>query len=152
AQPLQRRQVPVQVPPQRCSPPRPIHTRMNVSAPARKAGPRASTALLVAALALATDMFVYSLAVPVLPAVATGQGGSAFGLGVLFGCYAAAFIAVAPVAGRWVDRAGSRQPMLLGLAGLAAATLLFAFAPGFAFLAVARLLQGAAGGIAWTGS
>jgi MFS family permease len=40
--------------------------------------------------------------------------------------------------------------LLAGLVGLAASTLLFAYAPGFPFLVAARALQGASAAVSWT--
>jgi MFS family permease len=47
------------------------------------------------------------------------------------------------------DRTGRRLPMLVGLAALAASTLLFAFAADLPWLFAARLVQGAADAITW---
>jgi MFS transporter, DHA1 family, solute carrier family 18 (vesicular amine transporter), member 1/2 len=124
----------------------------SIEAPPARSPGRQGAALIVAMVALATDMFVYGLAIPVLPAIAHREGAPAVAIGVLFACYAAAFIVVTPLAGAWADRAGLRGPMLVGLAGLAASTLLFAFGHGFAFLLLARFLQGAAAGVTWTAS
>ncbi len=48
-----------------------------------------------------------------------------------------------------VDRYGPRTPLLIGLAGLAMATLLFATGGPYWLLLVARLAQGIAGGMSW---
>ena len=119
------------------------------SAPERAVGRqrRPGAALIVAYIALFTDMFVYGLAIPVLPLLpATVQAGPA-ATGVLFAGYAAATIVVAPFAGRLVDRAGQRRPLLIGLLGLAAATVLFAVGGPYWLFVVARVLQGAAAGM-----
>jgi MFS family permease len=106
----------------------------------------------VASAALFTDMLVYGLAVPVLPLLpSVAAAGPASG-GVLFAAYAVAMVAVTPLAGRLTDRKGARTPMLAGLAGLAAATLLFSVAEPFWLLLLARALQGAAGGLSWVAS
>lgn len=121
------------------------------SAPERAVGRqrRPGAALIVAYIALFTDMFVYGLAIPVLPLLpATVQAGPA-ATGVLFAGYAAATIVVAPFAGRLVDRAGQRRPLLIGLLGLAAATVLFAVGGPYWLFVVARVLQGAAAGMSW---
>ena len=87
---------------------------------------RPAVAITVACIALFTDMLVYGLAIPVLPLLpATVQAGPA-ATGVLFAGYAAATVVVTPIAGRWVDRVGPRRPLLIGLVGLAAATMLVA--------------------------
>jgi MFS transporter, DHA1 family, solute carrier family 18 (vesicular amine transporter), member 1/2 len=48
-----------------------------------------------------------------------------------------------------VDQAGPRRPLLIGLVGLAAATLLFAVGGPYWMLALARVLQGVAAGMSW---
>jgi MFS family permease len=115
--------------------------------PASTTSPRA--ALLVAGTALFTDLFVYGIAVPVLPllpaVVETGPSAT----GLLFACYAVAMVAVTPLAGRVVDRFGPRTPLLVGMVGLAVAVLLFTAGGPFWLLVVARLAQGVAGGMAW---
>ena len=95
---------------------------------------------------------MYGIAVPVLPKIAADQGARPFGVGVMFAVYAGALVLATPLAGRWIDRRGNREPLLVGMVGLAAATLLFAFAGEPALLTVARALQGAAAGVGWTAS
>ncbi|QUB99522.1 MFS transporter [Cellulosimicrobium cellulans] len=113
----------------------------------RQGSPRAAVA--VACVALFTDMFVYGLAIPVLPLLPATVGAGPAATGLLFASYAAAMLAATPVAGVLVDRFGSRVPLVVGLLGLAAATLLFAVGGPFWLLLVARTLQGAAAGAAW---
>lgn len=106
-------------------------------------------ALLVGAAALFTDMLVHGLAVPVLPLLpaVVEQGPAA--TGVLFSSYAVAMIVATLFAGRIVDRHGPRTPLLIGMVGLAAATLLFALGGPYWLLLLARLAQGIAGGMSW---
>lgn len=112
--------------------------------------PRA--ALAVSIVALATDMLLYGIAVPVLPALASQTGAGTQAVGVLFAVYAGALLLATPVAGWLIDRVGLRVSMLAGLGGLAGATVLFAFADGYAILILARALQGAAAAVTWTSS
>ncbi|SJM68999.1 MFS transporter [Gulosibacter sp. 10] len=106
-------------------------------------------ALIVGAAALFTDMLVHGLAVPVLPLLpaVVEQGPAA--TGILFSSYAIAMIAATLFAGRIVDRHGPKTPLLIGLAGLAAATLLFATGGPYWLLLIARSAQGVAGGMSW---
>lgn len=106
-------------------------------------------ALIVGAAALFTDMLVHGLAVPVLPLLpaVVKQGPAA--TGILFSSYAVAMIVATLFAGRIVDRHGPRTPLLIGLVGLAAATLLFATGGPYWLLLVARFAQGVAGGMSW---
>ncbi len=106
-------------------------------------------ALLVVGLAFFTDMCLYYLLVPLLPQYARDLGLSQMKVGVLFGSYAAALLLVTIPLGVMVDRVGRKTPMLLGLGGLLAATLLFAFSKSYGLLVVARALQGVAGSATW---
>ncbi|HZB97990.1 MAG TPA: MFS transporter [Candidatus Sulfotelmatobacter sp.] len=108
-----------------------------------------AAALTVACIALSTDLLVYGMAIPVLPALATAEGIQPWAVGVLFASFAAALIVATPFVGWWIDRAGTRSPMLLGLLGLGASTLLFAFSHTFMLLLLARVLQGIAGAVSW---
>ena len=56
-----------------------------------------------------------------------------------------ALLAATPVIGVLSDRYGRRWPMLIGMIGLAAATLLFATAKSLPWLLTVRVLQGIAG-------
>lgn len=106
-------------------------------------------ALIVGAAALFTDMLVHGLAVPVLPLLpaVVEQGPAATGF--LFASYAIAMIIATFFAGRMVDQYGPKAPLLIGLVGLAAATLLFATGGPYWLLLVARFAQGIAGGTSW---
>lgn len=105
--------------------------------------------LVVASIALFVDNLVIGLAVPVLPLLpAVVEAGSAM-TGFLFASYAIALVLSALVSGRLVDRVGPKTPLLIGMVGLAAATLIFALGEPFWLLLVARFAQGAAGGMSW---
>jgi multidrug resistance protein len=112
--------------------------------PARRA------ALLVVALALFTDALLYYLLVPLLPAYAKTYGLSQMGVGVLFGSYSVSLLLGTYPLGRLADRVGRRAPMVIGLVGLFATTLLFAFAHSYPLLVLARVLQGLAAAATWT--
>lgn len=107
-------------------------------------------ALIVVTFAIFTDMLVYGLIVPVLPKYASELGASQAAIGLMFASYAIAFLAATPVFGIVSDKIGRRSPMLLGLFGLAAATLLFAFSEDFNTLVLARSLQGISAAATWT--
>ncbi|RCX22521.1 multidrug resistance protein [Fontibacillus phaseoli] len=107
-------------------------------------------ALLVVGLAIFLDMMIYGMIVPILPKYASSLGASQTDIGLLFGSYAAVLFIATPIFGFLSDRIGRRGPMLWGLIGLAAATLLFAFAESFWMLIAARSLQGLAAAVTWT--
>ena len=109
-----------------------------------------STAVLaVTGLAFFTDMLLYYLLVPLLPRYAAELHLGQMGVGVLFGSYAVALLAATLPVGRLADRHGRRSVMLVGLIGLGATTLLFAFAKSYWLLVLARALQGVAGAATW---
>lgn len=110
---------------------------------------RRSTALGLVAFAAFTDMVAYSVAVPVLPDLSRRLGASATVVGVLFASFGVTLLAVSVPMGAASDRVGRKTPLALGLAALAAATLLFAFAEGLPALFAARLVQGAADAVTW---
>ncbi|KWX82648.1 permease [Paenibacillus riograndensis] len=107
-------------------------------------------ALFVVGIAIFLDMLIYGLVVPILPKYASALGASQTEIGLLFGSYAIALFIATPIFGALSDRIGRRGPMLWGLLGLAAATLLFAFAEEYWMLIAARALQGLAAAITWT--
>ncbi len=106
-------------------------------------------ALFVVALAFFTDMFLYYVLVPMLPAYAKRLGMNQMESGILFGSYAVSLLFGTFPLGRIVDRAGRRKPMLWGLAGLGATTLLFAVSNSYPLLVLARLLQGFSAAATW---
>ena len=94
-------------------------------------------ALLVTALAFHVDMLLYYLLVPLLPRYARELDLNPMKVGILFGSYAVALLlATFPVA-ILTDRYGRRAPMLWGLAGLAATTLVFAMSKQYWLLVLA---------------
>jgi len=109
-----------------------------------------SSALFVVALAMFTDTLLYYLLVPLLPAYARAYGLNQLGVGLLFGSYALALLVGTFPLGRLVDRVGRRGPLLGGLLGLFATTLLFAFAHAYPLLILARVLQGLSATATWT--
>jgi multidrug resistance protein len=108
-----------------------------------------TAALVVTGLAFFTDMLLYYLLVPLLPRYAAELHLSQMRVGVLFGSYAVALLAATLPVGRLTDRHGRRSVMLIGLLGLGATTLLFAFAKAYWLLVLARALQGVAGAATW---
>lgn len=106
-------------------------------------------ALAVTALAFFVDTLLYCLLVPLLPRYAAALGLGPARASWLFGSYALALLAATLPIARLTDRFGRRLPMLLGLAGLACATLAFAYAESYGVLLLARTLQGVAGAATW---
>lgn len=110
---------------------------------------RRSSILALVVAATFTDIVAYSVAVPVLPDLSRRLGASPTLVGLLFASFGATLLAVSIPMGALSDRLGRRGPLVGGLVGLAAATLLFAFADSLGWLFVARLAQGAADAVTW---
>lgn len=110
--------------------------------------------LFVCSLALFTDMLVYGIVIPILPSILRSIGIPAEHettySTILFSAYALGLFLATPVFGILSDKTGNRMtPMLLGLAGLALTTILFAISSHFYILLLARFLQGIAGAASW---
>ncbi|KAF9109626.1 hypothetical protein BGX27_007389 [Mortierella sp. AM989] len=106
----------------------------------------------VVAMALFTDMVVYGVVVPILPIIVEERlGGSSSAVGLLFACYAIGLLASTPFFAIMSDKYQNRRiPMMVGMLGLAVATVGFSLASNYWVLAIARIGQGSAGGASWT--
>src|SRR5262245_65957402 len=101
-----------------------------------------AVAVAVVTAATFTDIVALGVAVPVLPDLGRRLGASPAVIGLLFGSFGATMLVVSMPMGAISDRVGRRAPMLIGLAALAGATLLFAYAGGLPGQFSARLVQG----------
>jgi MFS transporter, DHA1 family, solute carrier family 18 (vesicular amine transporter), member 1/2 len=108
-----------------------------------------SVAVAVVTAATFTDIVALGIAVPVLPDLSRRLGASPAIIGLLFGSFGATMLVISMPMGAISDRVGRRGPMLAGLAALAGATLLFAYAQSLPILFAARLVQGAADATTW---
>src|SRR5262245_11660436 len=106
-------------------------------------------AVALVTFACFTDITAYSIAVPVLPDLSRRLGASPTVIGFLFASFGVTLLTVSVPMGAVSDRIGRRLPIVGGLAALAAATLLFAFATSLPVLFIARLVQGAADAVTW---
>jgi MFS family permease len=104
----------------------------------------------IVSLVLGLDSVLYSVVVPVLPQYARQLQLGPGRAGLLYGCYAVALLAAAPVAGWIGDRRGHWSPLVFGTAGIAVATVGFSVAHAYPLLVMARCLQGASAGAVWT--
>lgn len=107
------------------------------------------TGLLFVILILFIDMLLYSLLIPIVPYFSETLQPSSTMMGVLFSSYAVAMLLATPIFGPISDRLGRRTVLLVGLVGLAASTLLFAFSETMALLITARFVQGIAAAATW---
>ncbi|KAJ2836986.1 hypothetical protein FBU31_001235 [Coemansia sp. 'formosensis'] len=107
--------------------------------------------LIVSTMAVFSDTVVYGLVVPFLPDILQNKlGMSSSANGILFGTFGLGVLIGAPVSAYISDRWNMRKwPMVIGLLGLGATSVLFALADAFWELVVARLAQGISSGITW---
>jgi multidrug resistance protein len=112
---------------------------------------RNSRAVAVALITFATftDIVAYSVAVPVLPDLSRRLGASPTMIGFLFASFGVTLLIVSIPMGAASDRMGRKAPLVGGMVALAAATLLFAYSNGLAWLFAARMVQGAADAVTW---
>src|SRR5262245_19073309 len=108
-----------------------------------------SVAVALVTVAVFTDILAYSIAVPVLPHLSRQFGASPTVIGLLFASFGVTLFAISVPMGAYSDRIGRRLPLVGGLVALAAASVLFAFAPSMAWLFAARLVQGGADAVTW---
>lgn len=108
------------------------------------------------AVGLFTDLFLYSLVVPVIPFLLQDRIGVP---GSKVQTYTSALLAVlagssvlfSPVAGVIADRVSTRQaPFLFGLSTLIGATILLFTGTTIVALVIARIVQGISTAIVWT--
>ena len=119
---------------------------------------RSNTFFIVATVAvgLFTDLWLYSLVVPVLPFMLQDRVGVPRNqiqshVDGMLAAYAAASVCFSPIAGVLADRMSTRQaPFLLGVAALFGATVLLFLGTTLPVLLVARVLQGVSSAVVWT--
>ena len=110
---------------------------------------RKSIVLACITTATFTDLVAYSVAVPILPDLATRFSASPTVVGLLFASFGVTLLTLSIPMGMVSDRIGRKGPMMFGLVLLAVSTVAFAYAQSMKMLFVARLLQGAADGLTW---
>jgi MFS family permease len=119
---------------------------------------RSSTIFIIATVGVGifTDLFLYSIIVPVLPFLLTDRfhvPASSIQLYVswLLAAYAAASFVFSPIAGWLADKIEGRQrPFLAGLVALLLSTILLAIGRNMWILILARVLQGMSSAVVWT--
>ncbi len=107
-------------------------------------------------LAIYTDIFLYSLVVPVLPFALTVRAGVKEEevqrwTSIFLAVYGAALAVGSPICGWFADRSSSRRlPLLLGLVALGGATALLCAGSSLPLLLVGRFCQGLSASVIWT--
>jgi DHA1 family tetracycline resistance protein-like MFS transporter len=108
-----------------------------------RAAPR-KRALLTVFLTILLDLIGFGMILPFLTFYAQEFHATPLQIGLLFSSYSLTQLLCAPLLGRLSDRVG-RRPVLLGsIAGSAISYVVFAFAPNYAVLLLARSLSGVA--------
>lgn len=118
---------------------------------------RSSTFFIISVVGMGifTDLFVYSIIVPVIPFVLRDRlhipaENLQIYVSSLLGAMAASSFVFSPIAGAIADRAGDRQqPFLAGLVALLASTVLLAVGDSVGMIALARILQGMSSAVVW---
>jgi MFS transporter, DHA1 family, solute carrier family 18 (vesicular amine transporter), member 1/2 len=108
-----------------------------------------TTGVVVVAVALFTDSYLYGMVVPLTHKSPAGIQDTA-SLGILFGGYALGMMVSTPVWGILSDRLGRRRPLVWGVLGQVGATALFGFADTYLLMLLARVVQGVAAAATWT--
>jgi MFS family permease len=107
---------------------------------------RLTTGILLVEFLLAVETLVI---VAIMPAIRRDLGGLEF-YGLVFAGFSLAALVVSPIAGRAADRRGPAQPFLLFGSLFLVGTVLCGFAPSMSWLTLARVVQGAGAGGAYT--
>lgn len=101
-------------------------------------------ARLTVFLTILLDLIGFGMILPLLPFYAERFHATPFQIGLLFTSYSLTQLVFAPMLGRLSDRVGRRPLLLASIAGSVAAYLLFAAAPSYGVLLLARSLAGVA--------
>jgi MFS family permease len=108
--------------------------------------------LILASAMVFFDVVFFSAIAPLLPDYVAELGLSKAQAGVLSAAYAAGTLLAALPAGFIAARTGPRRTVIIGLLLLGCASVVFGFAHDFLLLDVARVTQGAAGALIWSGA
>ncbi|HVO53976.1 MAG TPA: MFS transporter [Solirubrobacterales bacterium] len=108
--------------------------------------------LLLASTMVFFDVAFFAAIAPLLPSYVDDLGLSKAQAGILSASYAAGTLLFSLPAGFIASRFGPRRTVICGLLLLGCASLVFGFAKEIALLDGARLVQGAAGALIWSGA
>lgn len=108
--------------------------------------PAARPRLAIIWLTVFIDLVGFGIVIPILPYYASQFGAHGLKYGILVGAFSLMQFFATAVLGRLSDRVGRRPILLTTMVLNAVGYLLFAFAPSYGLLLVARLVSGFAGG------
>ncbi len=108
-----------------------------------RAAPR-KRALLTVFFTILLDLIGFGMILPFLTFYAQEFRATPLQIGLLFSSYSLTQLLCAPLLGRLSDRIGRRPVLLASIAGSALSYVVFALAPSYAVLLLARALSGAA--------
>ena len=108
--------------------------------------------LILASAMVFLDIAFMTAIAPLLPGYVDDLGLSKAQAGILSAAYAAGTLVVALPAGYVAGRIGPRRTVIVGLALIGAASVVFGLVDEFHALVAARLVQGAAGALVWAGA
>jgi MFS family permease len=108
--------------------------------------------VVVASLAIASDLMLYGAVAPLLPRYVAAFDLSKTQAGSIVGAYSIGILVVAIPFGFAAARMGAQAVLVMGLLLLAASSLIFGVAGSFGVLVAARALQGAGAAAAWAGA
>lgn len=94
----------------------------------------------------------FQMLMPTLPVYAANLGGSERDVGLIIGIFTISAVLIRPYAGKMLDSAGRRLPMLLGLVIFAVAVFIYNWAWSIVALLVMRLLHGVGWALVSTGA
>ena len=101
-------------------------------------------ALLTVFLTILLDLIGFGMILPFLTFYAQEFQATPFEIGLLFSSYSLTQLLCAPLLGRLSDRVGRRPVLLASIAGSVVCYVIFALAPSYAVLLLARALSGVA--------
>jgi MFS family permease len=108
--------------------------------------------LILASAMVFLDIAFMSAIAPLLPGYVHDLGLSKAQAGILSASYAAGTLVAALPAGYVAGRIGPRRTVIAGLALIGGASVVFGLVDEFYALVAARLVQGAAGALVWSGA
>jgi MFS family permease len=108
--------------------------------------------LILASAMVFLDIAFMSAIAPLLPSYVDDLGLNKAQAGILSAAYAAGTLVAALPAGYVAGRIGPRRTVIAGLALIGAASVVFGLVDDFYALVAARLVQGAAGALVWSGA